>query len=234
MHQINLSPEVRARAARGRGGLHVFDGIAAARTALVVVDLQNGFMAPGHVCEIATAREIVPAVNRIGAALRGAGGQVVFLQQTFSQAHLATWSVFFENFSTPERRDELLAAFAPGAEGHLLWPGLEVRAADVLVQKRRFGAFVPGSSDLHAVLQGRGIDTLIITGTATNVCCESTARDAMMMNYKVFFVADANATFGDAEHNATLNAMAHGFCDVVTTAEMLDVIARVPARVAAE
>jgi len=77
------------------------------------------------------------------------------------------------------------------------------------------GAFVGGSSDLHAILQARGVDTLIVTGTASQVCCESTARDAMMLNYKVFFVTDGNATFTDAEHNATLSAMAHTFCDVI-------------------
>jgi ureidoacrylate peracid hydrolase len=80
---------------------------------------------------------------------------------------------------------------------------------------------VPGSSDLHDILQARGIDTLIITGTATNVCCESTARDAMQLNYKVIFVADANATNTDAEHNATLNNMVRLFADVMTTEELL-------------
>ena len=64
------------------------------------------------------------------------------------------------------------AAFADGSYGHSLWPGLEVLPQDIRVKKNRFGAFVPGSSDLHAVLQARGIDTVIITGTATNVCCE--------------------------------------------------------------
>jgi ureidoacrylate peracid hydrolase len=60
-----------------------------------------------------------------------------------------------------------------------LWPELEVQVKDSIVDKTRFGAFVPGSSDLHDILRARGIDTLIITGTATNVCCESTAlRDA--------------------------------------------------------
>jgi ureidoacrylate peracid hydrolase len=72
---------------------------------------------------------------------------------------------------------------------------------------RRFGAFVPGSSDLHACLQERGIDTLIISGTVTQVCCDSTARDAMMMNYKVFFITDACAALTDAEHAGTLSAM---------------------------
>ena len=78
---------------------------------------------------------------------------------------------------------------------------------------------------LHTILQARGIDTLIITGTATQVGCESTARDAMKMNYKVFFITDGNATFTDAEHDATLSAMAHGFCDVIDTNEMIATIA---------
>lgn len=80
------------------------------------------------------------------------------------------------------------------------------------------------SSDLHAILAARGIDTIIVTGTATNICCESTARDAMMMDYKVLFVADGNATHTDAEHNATLTVMANGFADVVTTDEMVALI----------
>ena len=93
------------------------------------------------------------------------------------------------------------------------------------VNKRRFGAFVPGSSDLHARLQERGIDTLIISGTVTQVCCDSTARDAMMMNYKVFFITDACAAPTDAEHAGTLSAMAHTFCDVRDTQSVLGLIA---------
>ena len=108
-------------------------------------------------------------------------------------------------------------------------PGLDVLPQDLRVPKRRFGAFAPGSSDLHAILQERGIDTLIVTGTATQVCCESTARDAMMLNYKVFFIADGNATFNDDEHNATLSAMAHAFCDVIDTDTMVGMIERVGA-----
>ena len=100
-----------------------------------------------------------------------------------------------------------------------------MKPQDLVVRKRRFGAFAPGASDLDALLRARGIDTLIITGTATNVCCESTARDAMMLNYKVFFIEDGNATFGDVEHNATLSAMAHIFCDVASADHVLGLIA---------
>jgi ureidoacrylate peracid hydrolase len=99
-----------------------------------------------------------------------------------------------------------------------------VLPSDLKVNKRRFGAFVQGSSKLHEILTARGIDTLIVSGTATNVCCESTARDAMMMNYKVFFITDATATFNDDQHNATLSAMAQTFCDVRDTSSMLDLI----------
>ncbi len=111
----------------------------------------------------------------------------------------------------------MIETFSPGASGHAIWPGLDVLAEDLTVQKRRFGAFTPGSSDLLAILQARDIDTLSVTGTATQICCESTARDAMMLNDKVFFIADGNATFSDDEHNATLWAMAHAFRDVIDT-----------------
>jgi ureidoacrylate peracid hydrolase len=118
----------------------------------------------------------------------------------------------------------MIETFSPGAFGHALYSELDVLPQDLKVQKRRFGAFAPGASDLHAILEDRGIDTLIITGTATQVCCESTARDAMMLNYKVFFIADGNATFNDDEHNGTLSAMAHTFCDVRSTQAMVALI----------
>ena len=119
----------------------------------------------------------------------------------------------------------MVETFGKDCHGFALWPGLDVKPDDLIVDKTRFGAFVPGSSELHEILQARGIDTLIITGTATNVCCESTARDAMQMNYKVIFVADGNATNTDAEHNATLNNMAALFADVMTTQELVGFLA---------
>jgi len=222
MHQAGILEEVRERVTRRRGGVAVFDRIDARRTALIVVDLQNGFMAPGQLLETPMARSIVANVNRISAALRPAGGIVVFTQHTADAEAVRTWPVYFDHFcADPARMTE---AFTPGNPGHALWPELDVAKEDLCVVKRRFGAFVPGSSDLHARLQERGIDTLIISGTLSQVCCESTARDAMMMNYKVFFITDANATLTDAEHSGTLSAMAHTFCDVRDTQSMLGLI----------
>src|SRR3978361_270093 len=224
MHEKSIYPSVIERVAQRRGGMAVFDRLDSRRTAHIVVDLQNGFMAPGAVAEIGTAREIVPAVNQISAALRAAGGLVVYIQNTFDEEAIRTWSTYFNHFSAPARGARMIGACTPGSDGHALWPGLDVRPEDLQVRKRRFGAFAPGASDLHAILQERGIDTLIITGTASQVCCESTARDAMMLNYKVFFVADGNATFTDEEHNATLSAMAYTFCDVIESEALIELV----------
>ena len=225
MHKIALPQAAIDRVLKRRKSLHVFNDIDPARTAHVVVDLQNGFMAEGQPAEVPAAREIVPNVNRISAALRSAGGLVIYIQNTIDAAAKEAWSNWFTYMSGEGRREAMEAAFADGSYGHSLWPGLEVLPQDIRVKKNRFGAFVPGSSDLHAVLQARGIDTVIITGTATNVCCESTARDAMMMNYKVIFVSDGTATYNDEEHNATLGIMLAMFADVMTTDEVVERLA---------
>jgi ureidoacrylate peracid hydrolase len=225
MHDIRISADTLEAIRRQRGSVHVFERIDLSRTAHVVVDLQNGFMEPGAPIEVATAREIVPNVNAISRTVRGHGGLNVFLRMTVDDASKVSWSHWFECLlggtagSAP-----IVQAFATGAHYWQLWPELAVSREDQLVNKTRFGAFVPGSSSLHELLQERGIDTLIITGTLTNCCCESTARDAMQMNYKIIFVADANAALSDAAHNATLDNMALLFADVMTTNEVMRVI----------
>src|SRR6266852_3551841 len=96
---------------------------------------------------------------------------------------------------------------------------LEALLGDLRVRKATYSAFMPGSSDIEAQLKSRGIDTVLITGTATNVCCESTARDAMLLDYRVMMISDANATWTDEEHAATLNTFMMFFGDVMSTDE---------------
>ena len=234
MHKVELTPSVVARVTERRGSVAVFDRLDPARTAHVVVDLQNGFMAPGQLSAVATAPGIVPNVNHISAALRAAGGLVVYLQHTADPETAKGWSSFYDHFVNPMRKGGMIEAFTPGSFGHALWPELEVRAEDLVLRKNRFGAFIQGSSNLHELLQARGIDTLIITGTVTNVCCESTARDAMMLDYKVFFVTDGNAAHHDDEHNATLSNLANIFCDVRDTASVVGLIGAGTLQAAAE
>jgi ureidoacrylate peracid hydrolase len=226
VHKIALSAEVLKMIEAQRGTLHPFARIELQRTAHIVVDLQNGFMEPGAPVEVPVAREIVPNVNRISAAVRAHGGINIFLRMTVDSASRASWSNWFAHLNSQESGTSLTQAFARNAHYWQLWPTLAVTDRDLKVDKYRFGAFVPGASDLHEILQRHRIDTLIISGTLTNCCCESTARDAMQMNYKIIFVADANAALSDAAHNATLENMAFLFGDVMSTAELLHCIAQ--------
>ena len=75
---------------------------------------------------------------------------------------------------------------------------------DILLEKPRFGAF--HGTDLDLILRNRGIDTVIITGICTNICCETTAREANMRDYKVFFISDATATFNTPEISRRSNS----------------------------
>src|SRR5262249_20634722 len=188
MHKIAIPSYAVERALSRRGKLNPFDKIDPARTALVVVDLQNGFMAPGQPAEVAQAREIVPNVNRLARATRAAGGMVAWIQNTITPESENSWSVWFGHFAREELGPRMRQAFPPGDSGHALYPDLDVAEGDLRVRKPRFSALIQGPSALDAILRARGIDTLIVVGTATNVCCESTARDAMMLNYKVFFM----------------------------------------------
>jgi ureidoacrylate peracid hydrolase len=233
MQKIAIPSYAIERALSRRGRLHPFEGLDPSRTALIVVDLQNGFMAPGQPAEIAQAREIVPAVNRVAEATRAAGGTVVWIQNTITPESEKSWSVWLGNFADADWGPRMRQAFTPGDFGHALYPSLDVLPDDLTVRKTRFSAFLQGSSDLDAVLRARGIDTLIVVGTATNVCCESTARDAMMLNYKVFFVSDANACRTDEEHNATLAILMVMFADVRSTDEIIALLQRGTAPVAA-
>jgi len=224
MHKIKIPQPAIDRVLARRDQLHVFREIDPRRTAHVVVDLQNGFMVEGQPVEIPTAREIVPNVNRISHALRAAGGQVVYIQSVIDEKAQRNGSNWFSVMSGAKRVKRMEETFCEGSFGHQLYNELEVLPADLRVTKRTYSAFTPGMCDLHSVLQQRGIDTLLITGTATNVCCESTARDAMMMNYKVIFITDGNATWTDEEHNATLGTMLAQFSDVRSTDEVIHLL----------
>ena len=216
MHKIAIADSVIAGVMAQRGRLNRYERIIGPRTALVVIDLQNVFMLPGMPVEVPVAREIVPTVNRLAAMVRVAGGKVAWVKMTLDGQE-ESWSTFFEG----ERRREAFKELVRGSHGQALHADLDVKANDLVVEKHRYSAFIQGSSNLDQILRGLGIDTVIIVGTLTNVCCESSARDAMMLNYKLVFVSDANAALSDAEHNATLGTILRVFGDVATADEVM-------------
>jgi nicotinamidase-related amidase len=202
-----------------QGRLHPYDRFDAARTAFVVVDMQNYFMVPGYQGECAAARATVPAVNRMATALRAAGGSVVWVQTAADGAD-EFWSHHHAHMLTPARSARRLKELNSSSPGFALYPELATDAADARVVKRCYSALVPGSSDLAAVLKQRGIDTVLIGGTVTNVCCESTARDAMMMDFKTVMVADALSAITEQEHVNSLHNWMLYFGDVLDADEV--------------
>jgi ureidoacrylate peracid hydrolase len=222
MHPYTSPGWVKDRVMRRQGKLASHETIDAGRTALVVVDMQNYFCTEGFPLEIPAARGIVPNINKLAHALRAAGGTVIWLQ-TSSAAALKDWSHLHTYMLTPEKSKARLDHLDESAEGFALYPRLEPLPTDLRVKKTTYSAFTPDPTAMHAALRRRGVESVLITGTATNVCCESTARDAMLHDYRVVMVADGNATNTDEEHASSLNNFHLFFGDVLTTD---DVIAR--------
>ena len=204
------------------------------KTALLVVDMQNGFMMEGVAHSLCReAIEIVPNINRLAAALRRTGGTVVWIKNAADAETLQSWSIRAE-MDGPKRTVKRLQSMEPGTLGHELWAALEVSPEDTVVRKTRFSAFIQGSSDLEARLRARGVENVIVTGTVTNICCESTARDAMMRNFRTLMVTDANAAMSDELHNASLTAFYLRFGDILSTDETVAALDAGAARTAAQ
>lgn len=221
MHPNELPTEIIERLRSRRGKLHIFDRIEARRTALVVIDMQHAFVEPGAPSAVATAREIVPNINRLAAALRAAAGTVAWVQATYTREGPGYWPLFFDYMVTPELSGRILGALTEGTPGHGLWHELDVKPQDLRVRKKRYSAFFPGACELPQRLRERSVDTVLVAGTMTNVCCEASARDAMMDGFKTVVVSDANAARSDAEHVASLATILQFFGDVRTTDEVL-------------
>ncbi len=224
MRNANFPPSVVARVVARRGTEHIFADLVPERTALVVIDLQYAFMDDdiGHaVCP--AARDIVPEVNRLATAVRETGGGVFWIKNTFDARCEVEWSVM-QDIATPAGRARRKAAMTAGTPGHALWAALDVLPEDEIVLKYRFSAFLPGASDLPDRLRARGFDTVLITGTVTNICCESSARDAMMSNFRVVMVSDGNAASTPEEHQASLTAFYLTFGDVMDTDQIIHIL----------
>ncbi|MEG1767798.1 MAG: isochorismatase family cysteine hydrolase [Comamonas sp.] len=233
MHDSQLDPVIKARFTALKGGREfAFTRLDPARTAHLVVDMQNGFVEAGALLEVPQARNVVGNINAVSQALRARGGVNLFLR--FSTRTTGDWSVYFEQFMDPASGRAEVADFLPGTHGHALYPQLDVQPGDLVVDKYRFSAFTPGSSNTLEVLQARGIDTVVISGTLTDCCCEATARDAQQLGFRVVFLSDANAALTDAEHNAALNALAAWYADIRTAAQAVELVrAGMPAPVPA-
>ncbi len=115
-----------------------------------------------------------------------------------------------------------MSYMSPGAEGVELWHEIEAHESDTYIEKNRYSCLAPGASQLERVLRSRGIGTLLIAGTKTNICCEATARSAFDMDFKVVMVSDCLAALSPREHQAALENTIQQFGDVMTSSEVED------------
>jgi ureidoacrylate peracid hydrolase len=188
------------------------------RTALVNVDMQNCFV-QGYPLSAPDGLAVLDRINRLAVACRAAGILVIHTSHVFRPDG--------SNIGVLAEINPVVKAgiVTKGSESAALHKGLVVDARDILLDKPRFGAFQ--GTDLELILRWRGIDTLIVGGITTNVCCETTAREAVVRDFRVFFLSDGTATFamGGASaaelQKATLATLGFLFAQVMTVDEMM-------------
>jgi nicotinamidase-related amidase len=207
-----------------RGRLNVFDHFDPRRTALLVIDMQNFYVG-----EIVSVIGIIPNINRLARKLRAEGGRVIWVGMSAGHGGKSDWPIYHDHFFTPEKGANHRDQLSPGHPGHAFHKDLDLDPDDDIVHKSRFSPFIQGASNIEDVLRRHGIDSLIVTGTATNMCCESAARDAMMRDYKVVMVSDANGARYEEDHLAGLTSFFQSFGDVRTTDEVIGGLLAPPA-----
>ena len=191
-------------------------------TALVNVDMQCYFV-EGYAVSAPDGPKVLTRINRLADTCRKAGILVIHTSNVFRPdgSNLGVLG----QISPTVKQGHLYK----GSEAAALHKNLEVQPNDILLDKPRFGAFY--GTDLELILHARGIDTIIVTGIATNVCCETTAREAAVRDFRVFFLSDATATFdiGDVSaaelQRTTCATLGLLFAQVLSTDEMIKKIA---------
>lgn len=179
--------------------------------------MQNDFVNPGAIMEVPMARRNLPNMQMILSVCRHNNVPVVFTTHVlYDEYEISPLEVVYQ----PWLQQHGMRAGTPGIE---VVAELQPMSHEIVVHKHRYDAFhnTPLQTILDNINAPRAIDTLIITGTVTDVCCESTARSAYMRDYKVAFISDACGGLDQQSHAATLNVMARVFGRVLTTGQLL-------------
>ncbi|HVO14269.1 MAG TPA: cysteine hydrolase [Alphaproteobacteria bacterium] len=222
MHRVEIRKEIVDRVLARRGRYHLFDRLDPAKTAVVIIDMQSTFCEPGAPAEVPASRGIIDNINRFNDELRRLGARVIWVNHANVHSDAQSdWSQFFDRFVADDVRQKTIESLSPEAIGQKVWRELTVDPRDLHVMKNRYSALIPGASQLERVLRSFGIENLLIAGTKTNVCCESTARDAMMLDFNVVMVSDCLAALSDDEHRAALETFIQQFGDVMSSDEVL-------------
>lgn len=193
-----------------------------ATTAFVIVDVQNDFCHPEGLCgrlgdDVHVTEPMVRNIGRLLAAARAADMLVVFVRTTYDVPVLS--AALAEQY---ERRGFPDSVCLEGTMGADFVDGIRPsgRPNEIVVTKHRYSAFWGSNIDL--VLRANGIRTLVMTGISTDICVESTARDAFFRDYHIVVAGDAASSFSKTRHDATLGVLGRAFGDVVDAERIAD------------
>jgi nicotinamidase-related amidase len=194
------------------------------KTAYLNVDLQNVFV-EGYDISSPNGPFVVEQANRLAAACRAAGVLVIHTAQE-TRADMSNRGIASDIvISYMQSHGMERGGIAAGSDAVKLSARLDVQPSDIILIKPRYGAFT--GTDLDLILRRKGIDTVIIGGIATNVCCDTTAREANMRDYKVFFLSDGTGNRGlgtlsaDQVKTAVLATLEFAFAQVITVDAMI-------------
>lgn len=214
VHPSGIPEKIVRKVVARRGRLHAFEHVDARRTALVVIDLDEATVGANDDC-----RRVVPVVNALAAAVRSAGGVIAWVLSC-----MPAMPKHFEAILGAELAAKYLADGHGNGAGTRLWHELDTVSGDLTAVKSGASAFFPGKCDLKPQLDARGIDTLLIAGAVTNICCESSARDAAELDYKVIMVSDALSGHAHGLHEASLATFYRIFGDVRPSDELVTLL----------
>src|ERR1700752_1264284 len=197
------------------------------RTALVVVDMQRGFLDPGEAMEVPPAREIVPAIQSLLSLFRDKRLPVVFTEFVYSESvpvligslhpeHRPAAPGAPRGFGLPS------SSCLEGTPSAETVPALAPRPGEIVVRKRGYDAYA--GTQLDTALRARNVTSLVVTGTMTDICVLATVTAALHREYRVTVVEDGVATLWPEIQRAALDIIARAYGRVVTAKEVIDQI----------
>ena len=199
-----------------------------ASTALLVVDMQRGFVDPGEAMEVPAAREAVPRIRALVELFRAKGRPVIFTEFVYSEA-----APLLVGDLHPEHRRAVPGAARgfgqPSSSCHeddpsvATVPALAPRADELVIRKRWYDAFA--GTPLDGALRARGVDTLVVTGTMTDICVLATVIGAFNREFRITVVDDAVTTLWPEIQRATLDIIGRAYGRVASAKEVTDVVA---------
>lgn len=204
--------------------MHTAPKLAPESCALVVIDMQNAFLDPGIEFRHAPAAlDIVEPINALARWFRDIGSRVIWVQTT-SRADPEDWPSLRQLIGD-EAMQHRASVLAPGSPGHALWSGMHALPEDAVVLKYRYSGMAEPDGELETLLRGTKVQRLFFVGTQTNICCESTARDAMMRGFEAFLVHDCLAAETPEAHKASISHFPAAFGGCPSAADVRTLIA---------